>query len=119
MKIIILLAIVLFPCVAHADQVDKIVNAIYLAEGGKNAEFPFGIRSVKCSGYTECRKICRNTVKRNQQRFKKYGYKDAPDFITFLGNRYCPTQGRGLSKAEQRLKKNWIKNVKYFLERGG
>lgn len=105
--------------ICHAEEwSDKqIVNAIYLAEGGSRAEYPYGIRSVSCSTREECSKICFNTVRNNRKRFAKYGYKSHTDFISFLASRYCPTSGRNLSKAEIKLNKNWIKNVRYFLSK--
>ena len=105
--------------VCHAQEFSdvQIVNAIFLAEGGYHAQYPYGIRSIKCDGYAQCRKICLTTVVRNRQRFAKYGYKNSPDFITFLGDRYSPVKGR-ISVSERRLNKFWIKNMKYLLRRG-
>ena len=94
----------------------QIVNAIYLAEGGVHAQYPFGIRSTSCAGYTSCRQICLTTIKHNRRRFAEYGFKTNPDFISFLGNRYCPIRGR-LSKSEKRVNKNWQRNVRYFLRK--
>ena len=44
---------------AHAEYSDsEIVAAIYLAEGGPKAEYPFGIRSVTCDSKEKCKRIC-------------------------------------------------------------
>jgi hypothetical protein len=91
---------------------NTIVDAIYVAEGGKKTKHPFGILSVKCSGYGECRKICINTVNNNKRRYGNYTGK--MDFIEFLGNRYCPV---GAGNDPQGLNKNWVKNVKALLVR--
>lgn len=105
--------ILLYVGKAHAEYTDEqIVNAIYKAEGGDHAEYPYGIRSVSCGTRDECRKICRNTVKNNRLRYAQYGKKSHPDFITFLASRYCPV---GAGNDPKNLNKNWIKNVRYFL----
>jgi hypothetical protein len=100
------------PAFSYTDE--QIVSAIYQAEGGAKAQFLYGIRSIKCSGDTECRKICFNTVKNNRKRFADYGFKDHPDFISFLSARYCPI---GANNDPQGLNKNWQKNVRYFLDK--
>lgn len=89
---------------------NKIVDAIYVAEGGSKTKHPFGVLSVKCNGYTACRKICTNTVNNNKKRFaKQTKYKD---FIAFLGSKYCPV---GANNDPRGLNKNWVKNVKLIL----
>lgn len=101
----------------YGYSLNQWANAIYLAEGGSNAQYPYGIRSVKCQGQEECRKVCVRTIKNNAKRYKNYGYRKYPSFIQFLGSRFCPTEGRNLSKSEKCLNGNWQKNVLYFLER--
>jgi hypothetical protein len=108
--------LLLAPCVSFAYTDKQIVDAIYLAEGGAKAKYPYGIRSVNCESESSCRKVCENTVRNNRKRFASYGHKQYSDFIAFLGSRYCPTKGN-LSKAETRLNGNWVKNVTYFLKR--
>jgi hypothetical protein len=90
---------------------EQIVKAIYKAEGGQKAKYPYGIRSIKCEGEKACRKICLNTVRNNRVRFART--KGAPqEFISFLGHRYCPV---GASNDPKGLNKNWQKNVRFFL----
>ena len=107
---------------AHAEEsidgytVNQYVEAIFLAEGGERAEYPYGIRSIKCSTKSECRRICYNTVRNNRDRFRRQ--KVYKDFLSFLGSRYCPTTGNALSPMESKLNKNWQKNVRYFLAKG-
>jgi hypothetical protein len=102
------------PALAWNDE--QILKAIYLAEGGSSAQFPYGIRSVKCATKDECRQICKNTIRNNRRRYAK-NPGNAKDFISYLGSRYCPTGGYGgkLSKAEKKLNKNWDSNVRFFL----
>jgi len=95
----------------------EIVNAIYIAEGGKNAEYLYGIRSIACSSAEECREICFTTVKKNRSRFAKYGHRKFKGYVEFLASRYCPVGGPHASVAERRLNKNWIKNVKAILRK--
>lgn len=123
--IYMLLALLVFFIMAfaprcHAQEFSdiQIVNAIYLSEGGDHATYPYGIRSIKCESKSACRNICLTTVRHNRKRFEEYGYREYPQFVQFLGERYCPTKGRNLSSSEKRLNKNWVKNVEYFLGRG-
>ena len=106
--------------VCHAQEFSdvQIVNAIFLAEGGYHARYPYGIRSISCSTMEACRQICKNTVRNNRKRFAKISNTYIGNFITYLGNRYCPTKGRTLTQNEVSLNQYWIKNVTYFLERG-
>jgi len=91
---------------------NDIVNAIYLAEGGEKAVKPFGILSVKCKDYQECKEICLNTVKNNRKRYIEYGYKKYNTFLEFLASKYAPI---GANNDPTNLNKNWLKNVRYFL----
>ena len=93
---------------------DEIADAIYLAEGGEKAKIPFGILSVKCDGYDECRQICLNTIRNNRKRFADYGYKEFDTYLEFLASRYAPIN---CENDPANLNKNWLRNVKFFLER--
>lgn len=111
------LFLIMFSSKAHAYTDEQVVNAIYKAEGGKNAQYPYGIRSVNCETKEKCREICLRTVRNNSKRYLQYGFRRYSNFIAFLANRYCPTRGSNLSKAEMRLNGNWVKNVTYFLRK--
>lgn len=87
-----------------------VVNAIYLAEGAEKAVKPFGILSVPCEGYDDCRQICLNTVRNNRKRFADYGYKDYDTYLEFLWHRYAPPESHPLNKF-------WLSNVLYFLRK--
>lgn len=91
---------------------EQIVNAIFKAEGGLKAKYLYGIRSVPYKNIEEARKICFNTVRNNRKRYSEYGYKQYASFIDFLASRYCPINASNDPKG---LNKNWIKNVRYFL----
>lgn len=92
----------------------QIVEAIFQAEGGAKAQFLYGIRSVRYDSPAEALKICFNTVRNNRKRYADYGHKQFSSYLEFLASRYCPTKGK-LSKAERRLNRHWIRNVRYFL----
>ena len=112
MKTLIILLLLLLPILCFAeDWTDtEIVNAVYLAEGGTKAKIPYGILSVKVKDEAEARQVCLNTVRNNRKRFADYGHKRYPDYLSFLASRYAPIQAHPLNK-------NWLKNVKYFLEK--
>jgi hypothetical protein len=109
------LILLLFIC-THAKAQDwsdtAIVNAIYKAEGGKKAQYLYGIRSVSYKNEAEARKICFNTVRNNRKRWIKAGPKG--EYLVFLANRYCPI---GASNDPKGLNKNWLRLVKYFLNK--
>lgn len=107
--LLILLSIARCAPAAEID-VTKLADAIYKAEGGEKAKKPFGILSVPCDGYEDCRRICENTIRNNLRRFANYGHKTHPDFLSFLASRYAPVSAHPLNK-------NWLKNVNYFLEK--
>jgi hypothetical protein len=109
---LIFYTVVITFCHAEVYDSEQIAIAIYHAEGGAKAIKPFGILSVKCNDYNECKNICLNTIENNFTRWQINGSKG--DFIEFLANRYCPTVGK-LNNAEKQLNHHWIKNVKYFL----
>ncbi len=125
----ILVLLALMPTKANSAQINgivgtdlncnwtdkQIVDAIYLAEGGEKAQYPYGIRSVHCGSRLQCKRCCETTVRNNRYRFAKYGYKRYKTYLSFLQSSYCPTRGRTLTKAELNLNKNWINNVQWFL----
>ena len=112
MKIFLVALLLGFTTAARADDyTDKqIVNAIYIIEGGAKATFAYGIRSVKYSTIAEARKICFNSVRKNRKRYADYGYKQYPDYQSFLQSRYCPTRGK-LSRVERKLNGSWLTNL--------
>lgn len=95
-----------------ATDPNKLANAIYKAEGGDKTKFPYGIRSIDTKGNKEyARKICLNTINNHIKRHSKH--KCGLDYITCLGNRFCPTTGK-LSVAEKKVNGNWIRNVRHY-----
>ena len=95
---------------AHAAQIDanKIVNAIYIVEGGEKAKVPYGILSVKVRNKEHARQICLNTVNNTYVRWVNSGQKGS--FIEYLACRYCPPSSDPIGH------KNWVKNMKFYLK---
>ena len=95
-----------------------IVAAIRYAENG-GAGKEFGILNSKADTYRKQAGWCAATVQKNWDRWVESGRK--VDFITFLGNRYCPV---GAENDPSGLNQHWIKNVttfyiQFFKEGGG
>lgn len=105
------LLLCLVPLVVKANDYtnDQIANAIFKAEN--SVKYPYGIKSINTYGNViYARKICLNTIRNNRKRFaKQTKYKD---FLEFLGSRYCPPSAHSLNK-------NWVRNVRHFLNRTG
>lgn len=111
--IIALLALLIFllvnGCAWASDSIniDKLANAIYIAEGGANTAHPFGILAKY--KHTTARQACINTIK---SAIKRYAKQDqSTDFITFLGATYCPV---GAYNDPHGLNRNWVRNVTYY-----
>ena len=105
---VILYMILLWTIMANAqDYTDnQLANAIYKAENSKR--HPYGI--LAHYKHTTPRQACINTIKHAKRDWNGKG-----DFIVFLGSRYCPIGAKNDPKG---LNKNWVKNVKFYLERG-
>jgi len=97
------------PAGGRMVPVDLIVDAIYWSEGGTKAHTPFGIETVPCQGYEDCRKIASNTVKNQYRRWRdsqaNLGHSYNDDYLTSLAKRYCPPNWRV-----------WLKNVRWFID---
>lgn len=105
--IMTIIAACIYVNVAHAEidySNESIADAIYHAEGGAKTNHPYGI--LAHYKHTTPRQACINTIKHARRDFV------GGDFITFLGNRYCPI---GASNDPTGLNKNWVKNVKRLL----
>lgn len=80
----------LFVCLScsGADFENKLANAIYIAEGGTNTHFPYGIHSKRPLDASEARQWCLNTI-RHQKRLYGLNRPYGDDFIVFLGKTYA------------------------------
>ena len=83
---------------------ERIVDAIYVAEGGARAKVPYGILSVPVKDATEARRVCLNTVRNN---WRRWGAAGRPgEYLTFLARRYCPPSVDPVGH------RNWLTNVR-------
>lgn len=114
-----LIALISLPASASAETYtdDEIADAIFRAEGGEKATYLYGIRSIPYTDEADARKICLNTIKDNRKRYTEYGHKEYDTFLKFLGSRYAPTKGKGVSKYAKKVNKNWLGNVRFFLKK--
>lgn len=113
LAIIMLLAMsaVCFAKDAPIVNVERLANAIYIAEGGSKTKHPYGILAKY--KHTTPRQACINTIKSALKRYNKQGAKG--DFIAFLGKTYCPV---GASNDPWGLNKNWVNNVTKLYNKG-
>lgn len=93
---------------------EKVADAIYLAEGSAKTPFPYGIKSIKYKGHPSqknqwARRVCLNTINTNYKKWIAAGKKG--DFISFMGNSYCP------AAHDKKGHSVWAKNVNYFLNK--
>ena len=86
---------------------EEICLAIWMIEGGKNTNYPYGIKSVNCNGKEDCKNVCFNTVENNRIRYKNYGHKQYETYLEFLASRYCPITDEDCE--------NWLPNLKFYL----
>jgi len=86
------------------NQINKIVDSIYIIEGGANTKYPYGIKSIKTDNP---RQICYNTVRNQYIRWSNNGKTN--DFLQSLQIRYCPI---GAADDPRNLNSNWLKNLK-------
>lgn len=110
---IILLTMLSLASVAKGEEYysnDAIADAIFIIEGGLKTNYPFGIKSVYCQGYDDCRKVCINTIQNNRVRYSEYGYRQYNTYLEFLASRYCPISENGCE--------NWLPNLKFYLKKG-
>ena len=89
-------------------DIERLADSIYLAEGGAKTSYPYGILTKYKT--TTPHQACINTIKHALKDWDGKG-----DFIEFLGSRYCPV---GAKNDPQGLNKNWVRNVKFYYERG-
>ena len=108
-KIWYFLLIIFISSTAYAENIniERLVNAVWYAEGGSKADYLYGIRSVKYKDADDARRICRNSVKNNIARWHKAGC--PKDFFSYMGQRYCPPTAHKNNQF-------WVKNVRRFYE---
>lgn len=106
----LLLLFLCHPSEAYTNQ--EICDSIWIIEGGEQADYPWGIVSVKCTN--DCEQICLNTVRNNRVRYREYGFAQHENFLNFLASRYCPICREG---CDPRCI-FWLDNLKFYLKKG-
>ena len=101
------------PAFAQDYTNDEIADAVFKSEGGMKAQYWYGIRSVKYDSLEEARKICLNTIR--NQRKRHSNHECSFTYLECLANRYAP---RNVTNDPNNLNRYWLKNVKYFLNKG-
>jgi hypothetical protein len=81
----------------------KLVDAIYLLEGGAKTRWPYGIKSVKVEGEQGARRVCFRTVQNTHTRWIAAGRPGK--FTDFLADRYCPPSADPVGN------RNWKINI--------
>ena len=108
-SILTVLASLLWMPSSMAYTVDEVVDAIWKAEGGEKATYPYGIRSIPCGTKESCRRIATNTVRNQIVRWTADGRKES--FLQSLQKRYCPVGG----SLDNGTCANWRRNVEFFI----
>jgi hypothetical protein len=85
----------------------RLADAIWHAEGGKQARVSHGVLSVPTRNAAHARAVCLNTIRKNWDRWEAAG--SPGDFVEFLGAKYAPLGAKNDPKG---LNKNWVRNVK-------
>lgn len=86
-----------------SHDLQRIVRAIYLAEGGDKARVPYGILSVKVRSKDHAKQVCERTVINSHARWVQSGKRES--FIKYLGSTYCPKSSDPVGH------ENWVRNV--------
>ena len=93
-----------------AAQIDeqRLVDAIYKAEGGAKARVPYGILSVSVHSTAEARAACERTIHHNLTSWRSNGSQGDP--IVWIASTYCPASDDPAGH------RNWIRNVRWIYE---
>src|SRR3990167_7978114 len=87
----------------------KVCDAVYLAEGGAKAGKPFGVLSVPCGGYRDCRAVCLKSAENNFKRWEKSD--KSKTYLELFRDRWAPLKAKNDPNG---LNKNWLRLVQYF-----
>ena len=111
MRTLLLITLCVLPVSAGIDDAyaERLVNILYICEGGPKARVPYGILSVKVRSAAEARAVCKRTVVNTYQRWEDGGRKG--DFILALCLRYCPPSVDKVGHS------NLLKNVRYYVNK--
>ena len=88
------------------NYLNKVVGAIFIAEGGNNTKWPYGIKSIKTNNP---KRICENTVRNHYIRWQQWGKTNS--FLISLADRYCP------QSVDRQGNTNWKKNIQKLVDK--
>jgi hypothetical protein len=108
-KLLIILILSAAAVKAETVNVNRLADAIYIAEGGKKTSHAYGILAHYKK--TSPRQACINTINHALRDWNGKG-----DFVVFLGGRYCPIGAKNDPKG---LNANWTKNVRHYYYKKG
>lgn len=95
-------------------EADRLLGAIYQAEGGARARVPYGLISDGwCVELGACKYYAREMVMIHLRRWQKAGA--SGDFLVYLASKWAPV---GASNDPSGLNNHWLKNVRFFLNKG-
>lgn len=88
--------------ICAAPDMERLLNAVWKAEGGEKARVPYGITTVRVKSVADARRIAHKTLTR--------ALAERPDlpWIEATARVYCP------AKTDPVGHKNWKKNVLHF-----
>lgn len=103
----------IFPVQAEtvAVYLNKVADAIYWAEGGKKAKHPYGLIYYHIPNHLY-RDICLEYL---NDYYTEWLTERNTDFLTYLASKWAPIKGRGVTRSASKLNRNWLKNVRYFV----
>lgn len=89
---------------------DQWADAIYVAEGGERAKWPYGVIYAGCSwdDVAFCRKVARNTVYRTLVRYREGRCQLNEDSFSCMARRYAPI---GADNDPRGFNHHWQKNM--------
>lgn len=99
-------------CSAQINE-QRLADAIYKAEGGKAAQYPYGIKAGRPLDASTARQWCLRTIRHQERRWEASGMRK--DFIQFLSEIYCPIKDKS---DIHHLNQYWTRNVRRFLNKG-
>lgn len=113
---IVALLIFLFSPAVHAEQdvtPKTLCQAIWHAEGGAKATWPYGVRFSDGRKLTKdgAEVVCRMIIRERAHSWVEE-LRSPLDFVEYVGQRYCPIGGR----LDDGRCRHWVKNVWYFLK---
>ena len=110
---LLLAGFLLFAVAAFGESDDSaLADAIYRAEGGARAQYPYGVRSIDTHGDAAyARRITLNSIRNAKRRWNSDG--NPGGFLDFMAKRWAPV---GAINDPNGLNRHWVKNVRYFLE---